>query len=403
MRILYVTPSYKPAYRMGGPIASVAAAAETIVRKGHEVTVVTTNANLDTDIDVPLNRPLDVDGVTVWYFKREEPVKRWLRFVPYLSESVGFLYAPEMKNALRMLVPQFDVINTHMPFVYPTHAAARIALRNGKPLFYHQRGNFISSRLQRRRLKKDVYIALFEKPVMRRAAGLIALTEAERDAFRSIAPDTPCVIIPNGVDAPPPDPHAAARAEARWAIPRDAVVVLYFGRLQTWKGADELLKTFARVQAAHPELFLLMTGVDECDAQRRWRPIVDRDGYRHRVVFTGPLSGREKEDVLHRADLFSLPSAGEGLSMATLEAMAHATAVMLSPGCHFPEIEPAGAGIIVDRSVDAMVPALERLISDRQLLRTQGEAGRRMVMRNYSWDVIADRLLDFYSRGMRAA
>ena len=150
MRILYVTPAYKPADRMGGPIITVAATAEALAAKGHQVTVATTNANLDTDVDVPLDQPVGVDGVTVWYFARREPLRKWLPFIPYVSQSMGFAYAPAMKAVLRRLMADVDVVHTQMPFVYPTLVAARMALRLGKPLFYHQHGNFLPTRLERR-------------------------------------------------------------------------------------------------------------------------------------------------------------------------------------------------------------------------------------------------------------
>lgn len=400
MRILYVTPAYKPAYRMGGPIVTVAAAAEALTRRGHQVTVATTNANLDVDIEVALNHPVDVDGVTVWYFRREEPLRKWLPFIPYLSRSMGFVYAPEMKDGLRHLMAGADVIHTQMPFVYPTYVASRMALRLGKPLFYHQRGNYLASHVRRRALKKRIYIDLFEKPVLRRATGLIALSEAERDAFRALAPATPCHIIPNGVVVPPPDEGASARVEARWGVPSDALVLLFFSRLEAWKGADELLETFARVQSRHPNLFLVMAGDDHCQAASRWLPVAERGGFAQRLIFTGGLVGMEKEDILHRADLFSLPSSGEGLSMAMLEAMAHRTAVMLSPQCNFPDAERVGAGIIVEKDVGAMASALESLIADRDRLQAMGEAGRALMIREYSWDVVTDRLLEVYERAI---
>lgn len=403
MRILYVTPAYKPAYRMGGPIATVAAAAEALARMGHDVVVATTNANLDTDIDVPLETPQNVDGVTVWYFRREEPLRKWLPFIPYVAQSMGFVYAPAMKDALRRLIADADVVHTQMPFVYPTYAAARLAEQLGKPLFYHQRGNFLGSHLQRRSLKKRLYIALIEKHTLEHAAGLIALTEAERDAFRAIAPATPCHVIPNGVVVPPPDAGAAARVEERWGVPRDATLLLFLSRLEMWKGADELIETFARVQAAHPALYLMMAGHDVDDVAQRWRPRAEAGGYARRLIFTGVVSGAEKEDILQRADLFSLPSRGEGLSMAMLEAMAHGTPVMLSPECHFPDAERAGAGIIVERDPAAMAAALEALLADPERLRAMGEAGRAWMQRDYSWDVVARRLLDVYDRAHAAA
>src|ERR1041385_9121010 len=149
MRILYVSTAYKPAYRMGGPVASVPATAEALVRAGHEVTVVTTNANLDEDLDVPLNQPVNVDGVTVWYFRREEPLRKWLPFIPYLSQTSGFAYAPDMRRRLPELIAPCDVVDLQTPFVYPILAAGRIARRMGKPLFFHQRGNYLPTFLGR--------------------------------------------------------------------------------------------------------------------------------------------------------------------------------------------------------------------------------------------------------------
>jgi len=396
MRILYVTPAYKPAYRMGGPIASVSATAEALVGKGHQVTVATTTANLDEDVDVPVEQPVEVDGVTVWYFRRREPVREWLPFIPYLSQSMGFAYAKGMSTGLRRLMAEADVVHTQMPFVYPTLLAGRLARQLCKPLFYNQRGNFLPTHLSRRSLKKRLYISLFEKPILRRAAGLIALTEAERDAFRALAPSAPCFIIPNGVAAPPPDPAAAARAEARWGIPPGAPVVLYLSRLEPWKGADELLEAFARVQAVVPNAVLVMAGSDGCEAEARWRPRLGR------VVFTGVVSGQEKEDLLQRADLFALPSKGEGLSMAVLEALAHGTAVMLSPECNFREAERAGAGVTVARDPELMAASMESLLADPARLRAMGEAGRALMRRDYSWDVVTDRLVEVY-RAMLAS
>jgi len=403
MRILYVTPAYKPAYRMGGPIASVSAAAEHLAARGHAVDVVTTNANLDEDIDVPLGQPVVVDGVTVRYYGRSEPLRKWLPFVPYLSRSMGYTYAAGMREALEELVPRHDVVHTHMPFVYPTYAASRAALRHGKPLLYHQRGVYLPTHLSRRRGKKEIYIALFEKPIMRRAAALVALTEAERSAFRALAPETPCEVIPNGVDVPLPDAGAAARVEARHGIPRDATVVLFLARLHPWKGLDELAGAFAAVEREIPDLYLVLAGVDECDAERRWRPIAERDGFAERLLFTGAISGSVKSDLLHRADLFSLPSQGEGLSMSVLEALAHSTAVMVSPECNFPDPEREGAGLTVPKEPAAMADALRRLAGDRDALRRMGAAGRQLAIRRYSWDVVTDRLIDLYERSLAAS
>ncbi|HSY52595.1 MAG TPA: glycosyltransferase [Thermoanaerobaculia bacterium] len=401
MRILYAGTGYKPAYRLGGPIVSVSATAEMLVRKGHEVVVVSTNANNDQELDVPVGVPVDVDGVQVWYFRRQEPLRRFLPFVPYLSRSIGFMYAPEMRAALDRLVPDVDLVHTQGPFVYPSYAAAHAAKRYRKPLLYSQRGSFDEERLRFRSMKKKLYIAAVEKPIMRYAASLVALTEAERASYRALGVNTPIAIVTNGIDIPGPRSRAVERVLTRFGIANDALMILFLGRLHPIKGADKLLEAFLRVMHDFPDAVLMIAGPDEWGLEKRWRAhVVDGD----RVIFPGMIGGEEKADVLARADLFCLPSVAEGFSIAVLEALASSTAVMLSPACHFPEVEGAKAGVVVDADIERMVAVMRELLGDPVRLRAMGEAGRRLVSEHYSWDLVTDRLIELYTEavGQRA-
>src|SRR5215472_9005324 len=166
MRVLFAVHGYKPAWRIGGPILSVSSLAEGLVRRGHEVIVFTSDSNLDETLEVPTERPVEVDGVQVWYFRRWQPLRRVLPGISYVSKSLGFLYCPHMATALDRIVPSVDAVHTHLPFNYPTYAAARAAFNHGKPLFYHQRGVFDPERLRFRSLKKSLYLKLFEIPIL---------------------------------------------------------------------------------------------------------------------------------------------------------------------------------------------------------------------------------------------
>ena len=148
MHILYVAHAYKPAYRLGGPVWSISALAEGMAARGHQVTVFATNGNADEDLDVPTDRPIDVDGVAVRYFQRTEPFRQYLPRLKYLSQSIGYLYTPDLLPVMQSMLPTVDVVHTQMPFVYPTQAAARVAIAHKVPLFYSQRGVFDPARLQ---------------------------------------------------------------------------------------------------------------------------------------------------------------------------------------------------------------------------------------------------------------
>lgn len=401
MRILYAAPAYKPAYRFGGPVHSVAAAAEELVQRGHRVTVVTTTSNRDEDLDVPLNQPVDIDGVEVWYFRRDEFLKRWFPSVPYLSRASGMLYAPQMFAQLKRLVPDVDLVHTHLPFVYPTYAASRAAYQCRKPLFYHQRGVFDPNRLRFRYLKKWLCIIAVERSNMRRATTLIALTEAEVTSYRALGVETPCRVIPNGIRVSEYLQRCSLPRESRWnGIPADKTVVLFLGRLHPIKGAEKLLEAFVRVGMKFPHAVLVMAGPDEWKSEAKFRESICQAKLTERVLFPGMVSGKDKIDLLARADLFCLPSTGEGFSMAVLEAMASATPVLLSPGCHFPEVELAGAGRISPPDPDALAKALACLLADPEKLKGMGTRGREFVARAYSWERVIDCLLDAYSEGI---
>ena len=170
-------------------------------------------------------------------------------------------------------------------------------------------------------------------------------------------------------------------------------MILFLGRLHPIKGADKLLEVFIRVISDFPDAVLMIAGPDEWGLEKQWHAHVANGD---RIIFPGMIGGEEKADVLARADLFCLPSLAEGFSIAVLEALASSTAVMLSPACHFPEVESAKAGIIVDAKIEPMVRAMREMLGDPERLRAMGEAGRRLVSESYSWDFVTDRLIDLY-------
>jgi glycosyltransferase involved in cell wall biosynthesis len=112
------------------------------------------------------------------------------------------------------------------------------------------------------------------------------------------------------------------------------------------------------------------------------------------------VQGEVKAQLLARADLFCLPSNAEGFSIAILEALASSTAVLISPGCHFPEVASAGEGRIAGTDPDHLSIALRELLSDPSTLESMGHAGRRLVSTHFTWDRIADELLDTYAEGI---
>src|SRR2546428_7116586 len=114
MRVLYISSVYKPAFVYGGPARSVPSLCEGLAEAGADIEVFTTNANRRTRLDVPLARPVNVDGVAVTYF-------------PVVNER--YFYTPALLDAVRRHVHKFDVVDIDALFSSMLEPAA-FACRN---------------------------------------------------------------------------------------------------------------------------------------------------------------------------------------------------------------------------------------------------------------------------------
>jgi glycosyltransferase involved in cell wall biosynthesis len=402
MHILYVAHGYKPAYRLGGPVWSISALAEGMVARGHDVTVFAPNGNVDEDLDVPTDRAVSVDGVTVRYFRREEPFKRYVPWLKYVSQSVGFMYTPDLLPALRPVLPTIDIVHTQMPFVYPTQAAARAAIAHHVPLFYSQRGVFDPSRLKFRGFKKSTYIRLVELPIMARATGLVALTPEEVKSFATFRLKTPIHLVPNGVDVGRFRRCARPGSVAGMGISDAHKVILFMARLHELKGPDLAVEAFIAIAARHPDAVLVVAGHDEQQLLPRLRARIADANLTSRFIAPGMVTGEGKLDLLARADLFVLPSVGEGLSMAILEALASGTPAVISRECNLSIVAEAGAGAVVERSAGAFADVLSGFLCDPAMLARTAERAYVLARDHFGWDPILDRLEGIYAQAVEA-
>jgi glycosyltransferase involved in cell wall biosynthesis len=94
LRILHVVASYYPAVRYGGPIRSVHGLAAALARQGHDVHVYTTNVDGDSLLDVPVDRPVLLDGVKVHYYGRRSPSSMSCTSTPFIFCRCAQLRVP---------------------------------------------------------------------------------------------------------------------------------------------------------------------------------------------------------------------------------------------------------------------------------------------------------------------
>lgn len=401
MRILFTRTSYLPATSAGGTVVTAHELARHIAALGHRVVVYTTNADGLRTMNVPTDRPVEMDGVAIRYFACSQARMPWpLSAMPYFSQSFGYGYSRAMGEAIRSTIGEFDLAHLQSPFCYANLATARPALRAGVPYFYHSRGMLQPSHLQHRRAKKSAYLALFEKRIVRRASGLFALTADEARAFRRLGANGPIHIIPNGID---PDQFTAEVEDP--SLPLIArlagrTVILFMSRIHPTKGLDLLMPAFVQVAERHPDAALVVAGPDETGLVPKLEAEAARAALADRVIFPGLVEGTLKRNLLARADIFVLPSYMEGFSMCVLEAMAASVPVVVTHACHFPQAAEGGAGFVVEETCEAIAAALDRLLADGEVRRRMGEAGRRLVLERYRWRQVAEQTVAAYQQAL---
>lgn len=178
---------------------------------------------------------------------------------------------------------------------------------------------------------------------------------------------------------------------------RGPLEVLTVGRLVNLKGHAVLIhavrELVSRGQAVHSTI--VGDGPARADLER----LVERLELDEHVEFTGAIGQHRIRDFYAAADVFCLPSFGEGVPVVLMEAMAMGVPVLTTRIMGIPElVEHETSGLLVRPGrIDELANALERLAGSPDERERMGRAGREKVGVEYDLRVSADHLHGIYS------
>ncbi|WP_296336291.1 glycosyltransferase [Reyranella sp.] len=381
MRLLHVVPTYLPALRYGGPIRTVHALCRALAARGHDVHVFTTNVDGGQDSDVPLQRPVDLEGVKVTYFP---------------SSLLRRLYwSPPMGRALARQVAGFDAVHLHAVYLWPIWAGARAARAHRVPYVISPRGMLVPELMRRKsRWAKAAWIALIERTNLERAAAIHTTSTVEAGHIAGLGWKLPPIaMIPHGVDDPPAPSAAPLSPDVASAIGGSAPV-LALGRISWEKGLDRLIAALPLAPAAR----LVIAGDDADGHAAVLAAEAQRAGVAGRVtILARHVAGADKEALFAAARVFAMTSLSENFGLAAFEAMRRGVPVLTTADVGMSEIvRDAHAGLVVDTAPAAIAEGLNALLADAARSRAMGETGRALVVAQYGWPSIAHRMETLY-------
>lgn len=394
LKLLCVTPYYKPAFIYGGPSRSIPALCEALVKAGVEITVFTTNANGSGKIlPVPTDQLLDVDGVQVRYF----PVA-W----PYAG--IYPFYSPELGHACDHHIKNYDVVYIPGIWTYPDYKASNAAITTNTPYVLSPRGSLMDWSINEKSFKKRIYLALIEKRLINSATAIHVTSSLEEQQLQKWKFIPPIQLIPNGVDLSIAKSHIVKnKIRQSLNIPESASLSLYVGRLHKEKRLDLIIRSFATIAKELANSHLLIVGSDQDGSGEEAKVLARQLGVSDRIHFTGLLTGSELVQAYSDGDVLILVSHRENFGMAAVEAMAMGLPVLLAKEVGIAaEVEKAKAGMVVNPDPIEIGNAWRLLLSNRVLREEMGKNGEILVRREFASEIVANQMLKLFSSAASA-
>jgi glycosyltransferase involved in cell wall biosynthesis len=374
MRILQVTWVFSPVH--GGAAEVPYQLSKGLTKRGHEVTIYTSNHNLS------------------WEYVNSAPEARVRPFKTWLS-WVTFFITPSMVVQVKKEIRNFNVVHMHSYYTFQNVIVHHYAKKHNIPYVLQAHGT-VATYFERGSSKK-IFDAIWGYTLLKDATKLIAVTPTEAEQYKSMGVNEDKIeIVPNGIDLEEFSnlpPRGVFRR--KYGLNDYQRVILYLGRIDKIKGLDLLANAFAGLSGDFNEAKLVIVGPDDgyLLALKRLIKQLKIEG---KVLFTGPLYGQEKLQAYVDADVYVLPSSYEIFGITVLEACACGTPVIVTDRCGIANIIDSQAGLVVTYDKNQLQDAIQRVLSDDQMRQRLGNSGKLLVREQFNWSKIAEQVERVY-------
>jgi glycosyltransferase involved in cell wall biosynthesis len=285
-------------------------------------------------------------------------------------------------------------MTAYLPLVKRSQPQTPVIYDSFNAEFDLQRSVFDAEKRALQRLPGAIYsfiqwrrLTRFERDVCRAVAHVIAVSDADAEAFKRLAPGCPVSIVPNGINT-----QDYAEYDPSLDLGRSAL--LFTGSMGYRPNVDAAIwfadQVLAKVRARVPDARLFVVG---SQPHRRLDALRDRDD----VEITGWVP--DVKPFLHAAAVYVAPlRMGSGTRLKLLQALAAGLAVVSTPigaqGLHVTN----GVELRLATAANDFAQAVIDLLEHPTWRETLGQAGAQYVQTYYDWSVIAPKLLEVYDQ-----
>ncbi len=365
--ILIVSSYYPP--HVGGLEIVVKSQAELLSAAGHRVTVVT--SGIAAEGPDCLQKNLTIIRVGAWNI-----FERW--GVPFP------IFSPQFLLVLFRQTRTADIVHIHDAFYMSSFLAALCARVCEKPIVLTQHVEMIMHpNLLVKTMQRLVY-ATTGAIIFRLSARIITLNDrVELFLLNGGIHRSKLQALSNGVDLSLFHPVTLEHKQAlrrKYHLSPHKKIILFVGRFVPKKGVDKLL-------AAQSEYYQIVLVGNETPRQSS-----------ENVVFLGPFPQSVVAEIYQAADIFVLPSEGEGFPLSVQEAMATGLPIITTydAGYRRYHLDEKLIYFLDQPSESSVRRAITTIVNDDVHLEKMSSYSTHYARSYFGWPEILPKLLAIY-------
>lgn len=368
MKILIITPSYKPAYVYGGPIFSVGYLAEN-VGKTNDVLVLSTTANGKEELELKTNEIQLVDGVAVRYFKRQ--TKDHTHF------SIGLLYYLWKHGSM------FDVIHIQSWWNLVALFSACICRIKGWKYIVTPRGMLSPYTYQTSIVKKWIHFFIGNSVLKKALIHATAPDEALK--LKSLNEKYVVKILPNYVNTDIP----LLKRQTQ-----DVFQLLFLSRIHPKKGLDVLIKSLGLLEF---RCHLHIVGDGDERYVKSLMELARQLQVEDKITWHGSLYDTKKYDLYAHSDLMLLPSHDENFANNVLESLLLGTPVIVSENVGLADfVKNNSLGWVFRGSEKELASAISNAYKSKEVRERINLEARERVLKEFDNAKLTQQYLSMY-------
>ena len=319
LKILQITPAYKPAYIYGGPTMSVAQLCETLVQIGVNLHVLTTTANGAKELNVVPNTALLVDGVKVTYYERI--TKDHTHFSPALLRALKQSIKAHISVSKTDTKPQINcIIHIHAWWNLVSIFSCSLAKFYNIPVVLSPRGMLTAYSLTNKNsFVKSTIHKLIGKKLLQYCHIHVTSEKEKADVLDLISPKS-ITVIPNLVSLLPIESPSLHKQSNPFKL-------IYLSRIEEKKGLELLFESLTNLPF---EWQLTIAGSGNDAYLSALKMLAENLGISDRLFWIGQVKKENKFNLLLQQDLTTLTSKNENFANVVIESLHVGTPVLLS-------------------------------------------------------------------------